>query len=351
MTAQDCTAYGFVYAITNNVNGKRYVGQTTKTIAHRFKQHTSLKGACRAIESAIKKHGAENFKIGVLATAENQEELNETETRLIGELGTISPNGYNLKSGGGQTGAVHEETKRIQRAQALTPERMAIFEAMRKRVDVLEKQRQNGIRLASVNIPKMKAGVTQESQKKKSASLKAHWSIPENIQKLVASKVGMYDRHPHLKANKAKECKENWASLSEQERVARGRNISKALIGHKKKIDHRPEAKAHRKEIARKRLANPEYVAKMKAIHADPENTKKRGNAIAEGWTERRKLIAEKNGIPLGSKGCYYKKGKSDDLPGRWQVQIRKDGKSLQFGSFAKLEDAEQAYKIAKQSV
>ena len=89
----------------------------------------------------------------------------------------------------------------------------------------------------------------------------------------------------------------------------------------------------------------------MKAVHADPENTKKRGNAIAEGWAERRKLTAEKNGIPVGSKGCYYKKGKSDDLPGRWEVQIRKDGKLLQFGSFAKIEDAEQAYRIAKQSL
>lgn len=351
MTAQDCTAYGLVYAITNNVNGKRYVGQTTKTIEHRFKQHTAAKGACRAMEAAIKKHGVENFKIEVIATAKTQDELNDTETRLISELGTISPNGYNLKSGGGQTGSCHEDTRKIQREKALTPKRMAIFDEMRKRPDVLEKQRLNGVRFASINIPKMQACLTEESYKKSSASLKAHWSIPENIEKLIAAKVGMYERHPHLKVNKAKECTEIWASMSEQERFERGRNISKALIGHKKKIDYSPEAKAYRKEIARKRYANPEYAAMMKAAQAEPEHVKKRGNAISEGWSERRKLNSEKNGIPLGSKGCYWYKGKTENSPGRWQVQIRKDGKSRNFGSFSNLEDAQQAYILAKQSL
>lgn len=351
MTDRDCTAYGVVYLITNNVNGKRYVGQTTKTIEHRFKQHKALKGACRAIESAIQKHGAENFKIEVLAAAGNQKELNETETRLICELGTVSPNGYNLQSGGGQTGAVHEETKRIQREKALNPERMAIFDAMRKSPDVLEKQRANGKRLASVSVPKMRAGITSESYKKVSAALKAHWSIPENLEKLIASKVGMYDRHPGLRDKRRQTFKGFWDSLSDQERFDYGRKLSKSLLGHKKKIDYSPEAKAHRKEIAKKRFANPEYAAKMKAVHADPENTKNRGDAIEKGWAERRKLVAEKNGHQVGSKGCYFKKSKSADRPGRWQVQIRKNGKSLQFGSFTNLEDAKAAYENAISSL
>ena len=57
---------------------------------------------------------------------------------------------------------------------------------------------------------------------------------------------------------------------------------------------------------------------------------------------------SEKTGNPVGSKGCYFRKSKSANLPGRWQVQIRKDGKTQNFGYFLELADAEEAYKKAK---
>jgi len=53
-------AYGMVYLITNEVNGKHYVGQTTRTVEQRFKEHME---SPYPIGKAIRKYGAENFTI------------------------------------------------------------------------------------------------------------------------------------------------------------------------------------------------------------------------------------------------------------------------------------------------
>ena len=58
---------GFIYLITNNVNGKRYVGQTRNDIATRWRGHKSNaknpNGQKFAIHLAIDKYGIENFSI------------------------------------------------------------------------------------------------------------------------------------------------------------------------------------------------------------------------------------------------------------------------------------------------
>ena len=58
---------GYVYCITNLINGKQYVGKTTSTIEERFKEHCrdSRKERCskRPLYDAMNKYGVENFKI------------------------------------------------------------------------------------------------------------------------------------------------------------------------------------------------------------------------------------------------------------------------------------------------
>lgn len=93
--------YGCVYLITNLINGKRYIGQTTIGIEKRFKAHYSDSKSSRsnkmAITNAIKKHGKENFTIKEIAISYNQEQLNFSEEFYIKSFNTLSPNGYNLK--------------------------------------------------------------------------------------------------------------------------------------------------------------------------------------------------------------------------------------------------------------
>lgn len=87
----------FVYKITNKINGKIYVGQTTREPIERFKEH---KHADSIIGKAIRKYGAENFIVEILAECENVDELNESEIFWIAELNCKIPNGYNVTDGG-----------------------------------------------------------------------------------------------------------------------------------------------------------------------------------------------------------------------------------------------------------
>ena len=89
--------YGVVYLIWNMVNGKKYVGQTIKTVKERFKQHAKKKSL---IGNAIRKYGKENFRYGVIVTCATKAELDKQEKYFIATLKTKKPNGYNRTDGG-----------------------------------------------------------------------------------------------------------------------------------------------------------------------------------------------------------------------------------------------------------
>lgn len=95
---------GYIYCITNLINGKQYVGKTVHTIEKRFQEHyrDSRKTRCknRPIYNAIKKYGIENFKIDILEYVENNYILEEKEIYWIKKLDTYGKNGYNASKGG-----------------------------------------------------------------------------------------------------------------------------------------------------------------------------------------------------------------------------------------------------------
>lgn len=90
-----------IYRITNTINNKIYVGQTTKPVKSRWKRHSikSTKSGS-AINLAIKKYGVENFKFEVIDLCEDLDQMNHKECFWISFYNSISPNGYNLDSGG-----------------------------------------------------------------------------------------------------------------------------------------------------------------------------------------------------------------------------------------------------------
>jgi len=93
---------GIIYKIENLINGKKYIGQTTREMHIRFQEHCKKPISNSLINNSIKKYGKDCFYMESLWESENcnQDELNEKEKYFITEYNTIVPNGYNLKEGG-----------------------------------------------------------------------------------------------------------------------------------------------------------------------------------------------------------------------------------------------------------
>jgi len=90
-----------IYKITNDINGKIYIGQTIQSTKMRWLGHLhSSKDKLSAIDSAIKKYGRENFSVQTIDYGNSIDELNEKEIFWIAFLRSTSPNGYNISSGG-----------------------------------------------------------------------------------------------------------------------------------------------------------------------------------------------------------------------------------------------------------
>lgn len=95
--------YGIIYCITNKVNGKRYIGQTTRTVSERFNGHLYSFGrnGCPLLSAAIKKYGKEAFDVFVIGSAATQYELDLLEIKLIEQYRTTDRAlGYNIAPGG-----------------------------------------------------------------------------------------------------------------------------------------------------------------------------------------------------------------------------------------------------------
>ena len=88
---------GYIYLITNKINGKQYVGQTARDIWTRFEEHCSNTHGS-AIGNAIQKYGYANFSLQELEAVE-LERLDEREIFWIDHYNTYQ-NGYNKNKGG-----------------------------------------------------------------------------------------------------------------------------------------------------------------------------------------------------------------------------------------------------------
>ena len=110
----------YIYIITNNANGKQYIGQ------HRYDGEgvdTTYKGSGVLLKKAYRKYGIENFSMKVLEFCEDVS-LDSLEVKYISEYNTKTPNGYNLTDGGGGCSgkAYSEEQKENMRKAQNRPE-------------------------------------------------------------------------------------------------------------------------------------------------------------------------------------------------------------------------------------
>lgn len=86
-----------IYKITNRLNGKPYIGQTSQPLEKRFLQHSK---ADSPLGDAMRKCGLENFTIEVVEECKTQKQASARERFWIKVLKCKVPNGYNRSDGG-----------------------------------------------------------------------------------------------------------------------------------------------------------------------------------------------------------------------------------------------------------
>ena len=90
-------AGGYIYLLIDGTNDFEYVGQTTRSVEVRFREHL-YETTC--IGRAMRAHGADMFVVAILKKCDTNEELDRWEKHFILSRGTKSPNGYNRTDGG-----------------------------------------------------------------------------------------------------------------------------------------------------------------------------------------------------------------------------------------------------------
>lgn len=105
--------YGFIYVTTNNINGKKYIGQKKYV-----KGWEGYLGSGIYLKRAINKYGKSNFTREILEECENKEQLDAKEIYWINFFDAVNnENFYNIASGGegGNTilGYSEEEKKNL----------------------------------------------------------------------------------------------------------------------------------------------------------------------------------------------------------------------------------------------
>ncbi len=95
------TKAGIVYLLTSP-SGKHYVGQTRMKFSRRMITHANAasNGCNTLLGRAIRKYGLGSFEKEILLEAPIKS-LNKLERHYVAKFSTMSPNGYNLSSGGG----------------------------------------------------------------------------------------------------------------------------------------------------------------------------------------------------------------------------------------------------------
>ena len=187
-----------IYCHTSPV-GKQYVGQTKLTMETRWNQHASRarsrrwEDGCRALHAAIRKYGPDTFAHEVLDVVTSEGGANLAERTWIRLRQSMSPNGYNLQSGGGVGRISSPETRAIRSAN--TSAHMASLTADERRERMRPAFSAITTELRSDNARKGFAGMSSE---RRSAIAVARWTnkTPETLEatRLLAASIPTEER-------------------------------------------------------------------------------------------------------------------------------------------------------------
>ena len=251
------TRHFTIYCVTNKVNGKRYIGQTCRTVEARWTTHvaSAKRGdGCRILGAAIRKYGEAQFAHEALEIVATRADANAAEARWIADQQTRLPHGYNLAAGG-NAGDVHEDSKkriaesqkkfweqfsREEKAQRVRHQ-MAGMSPARKSERVRKawsgmpaEAREARVRKAGAAIATAKSGnVAHSAQMSAWQSAQAKLRTPEQrramVMKAWETRRAKYGRDGVKRAKTSEEyssgSKKGWANMSPEARAERVRKV------------------------------------------------------------------------------------------------------------------------------
>lgn len=101
----------FLYKIVNTVNGKTYIGMTSRPKSRMYEHfYGKSKSSISLVKQAINKYGPDNFTFEVICEG-TREYIVELEMKAIAMYDTINY-GYNIRAGGDDCGSGHKVIKR-----------------------------------------------------------------------------------------------------------------------------------------------------------------------------------------------------------------------------------------------
>jgi group I intron endonuclease len=265
-------AYGVVYRITCNANGKRYHGQTVNFYA-RKPCHFRSNNGCVALRNAIKKYGRSCFVFEILAVAASRSELDLLEQLWVAT--SLAPVGYNLRHGGND-----------RRASAVTRARISKSGKVAQNRPEVRLKNSQGVKRALAR-PDVKAQL--------SASLKAYSALPwvrERRSKLM--------REVHARPGQAEKrsasIKASWAAYAPDERAARIDELRatftpqrrERMAATSREVMSRPDVKARHKASLKAYYERPgvreQQGELQRQIHARPGQREKRSASLKAAW-------------------------------------------------------------------
>lgn len=200
---------GKIYALTNKINGKVYVGKTINSMAQRITKHKSANKT--PIQKAINKYGINSFDVSILEYVNTDEGLNEREYFWICELNTRSPLGYNLTDGGEGCHNPSPETR-----EKLREARKHLTDESRKKMSDWRK----GI------------VYSEETRKRMSEAKKGHITSPEHRLKLSIANKGKPSNKKGTVASDETKIKQSIANRGKIISIIQRNKISAKLMGH-----------------------------------------------------------------------------------------------------------------------
>lgn len=181
----------YIYKITNLINGKIYIGQTTRSI----NESKSYYGSGFKIKGEIYKYGKENFSKDIIEVCYTKEELDLKEEYWISYYDSTNPEkGLNLRTGGNKSKFSDEFKEKM--SNALSGENNPFF-GKNHSEESIKKMVESKIGKKNPNYGKSMKDSTKEKLSKALTGIKRSNDTKEKMSKAAKKRTYLETKCPH----------------------------------------------------------------------------------------------------------------------------------------------------------